>query len=82
MSEDFIEKFEILVSLANETLEDEFIGYFLKGLRQNIRNQVRPHNLKDLIWALKIVQDVAVAMKDEQYINVPLYQEPYLGFRY
>lgn len=45
--EDFVQEFEVLVAQAKPNTEDQVLGYFLAGLRQDIRSLVRPHDPKD-----------------------------------
>lgn len=61
--EDFIQDFELLVTQATLTPEEQLLGYFLAGLRQDIRNQVHLYNPRSLICAMKIARDVEEAMK-------------------
>lgn len=34
------------------------LGYFLAGLRQDIRGQVRPHYPQDVVRAMEVARDV------------------------
>lgn len=80
--EDFIQEFELLVAQAPQTPEDQLMGYFLVGLRPNIRNQVRPHDPKSLIRAMEIARDVEEAMKDNRFRGTLANRNSNFGFRF
>lgn len=80
--EDFIQEFELLVAQASQTPEDQLMGYFLAGLRPNIRNQVRPHDPKSLIRTMEIARDVEEAMKDNRFGGAPTNHNSNSGFRF
>ena len=56
--EEFIQEFELLVSQAPNIMQEQLLGYFLAGLQVKIRNQIRPHNPKELMRAMEIALDL------------------------
>lgn len=64
--DDYIQEFEMLVSQTPQTFEDQLLGYFFARLQSNTRNQIRPHDPKDLIRAIQIAQDVEEAMQESR----------------
>lgn len=61
--EEYVQQFELLVAQAPTTSEDQMLGYFLVGLRQDIRGQVRPRDPQDVTPAMEVVRDIEEAMK-------------------
>ena len=61
--EKYVQEFELLVAQAKPSAEDQILGYFLAGLRQDIRSLVRPHDPRDLTRAMEVACDVEEAMK-------------------
>jgi len=55
--EDYIQEFELLVSQAPAVSEEQMMGYFLVELQSKIRQQIRPHDPKELARTMKIVLD-------------------------
>ena len=56
--EEYIQKFELLVSQAPNLTEEQLMGYFLAGLQPKIRHQIRPHDPKELTRAMDIALDL------------------------
>lgn len=56
--EEYIQEFEALVAQAPNTPEEQLVGYFLAGLQIKIRNQIRPHDPKELMRAMEITLDL------------------------
>ena len=56
--EDYIQEFEVLVSLTPNIANDQLMGYFLVGWHTTIRNQIRPHDLKDLMRIMEFALDL------------------------
>lgn len=50
----YVQEFEVLMVQAPATMEEQLLGYFLARLRQDIRNQVRPYDPKELTRAMEI----------------------------
>lgn len=67
--DEYVQEFELLVAQASTTSEEQLLWYFLAGLRQDIRRQVRPHDPKDLTRSMEIARDVEEAMKVTQTIG-------------
>ena len=61
--EEYVQEFELLVVQAKPSAEDQILGYFLAGLRQDIRSLVCPHDPRDLTRAMEVACDVEEAMK-------------------
>lgn len=52
--------------------EEQMLGYFLAGLRTDIRSQVRPHDPKELNRAMEIACDIETTMHEiRKYGNPP-----------
>jgi len=45
--DEYIQDFELLVSQAPQTGDEQLLGYFFTGLQSKIRNQIRPHDPKE-----------------------------------
>lgn len=56
--EDYVREFEILVEEARGVLDEQMLGYFLAGLREDIKGQVRIHDRQELMVAMRIAGDV------------------------
>jgi len=63
--EDYIQEFEGLVSQAPQTGEEQLLGYFFAGLQPRIRNQIRPHDPKEVMRAMEISLNVEEAFNEE-----------------
>ena len=59
--EEYVQEFELLVAQAKPSAEDQILGYFLAGLRQDIRSLVRPHDPRDLTRAMEVACDIEEA---------------------
>lgn len=62
--EEYVQEFEMLVSQITEISEDQLLGYFFAGLKSGIRNQIRPHDPKDLMRAMEIARDLEDSFKE------------------
>lgn len=51
---EYIEEFEMLVAHKKEVTEDQLLGYFYARLQGVIRNQIYPHNPKDLLATMEV----------------------------
>lgn len=80
--EDYVQEFELLVAQAPSISEDQLLGYFLTGLRQDIRGQVRPHDTKDLTRAMEVARDIEEAMKEVRSFGGASSRNPNTGFMY
>ena len=63
---EYIQDFELLVSQAPQTGEEQLLGYFFAGLQSKIRNQIRPHDPKELMRAMEIALDVEESFREEK----------------
>lgn len=62
--DDYIQDFERLVAQALELTEEQLLSYFFAGLQGDIRNQIKPHNPRDLLRVMKIARDVEDVTRD------------------
>lgn len=60
-----IKEFEMLVAQTKGVTEDQLLEYFFAGLQDKVRNQIRPHNPKDLLTSMDVARD-----EEEVYRNV------------
>ncbi|KOM40257.1 hypothetical protein LR48_Vigan04g045500 [Vigna angularis] len=56
--EDYIRDFEVLVGQTTQISEEQILGYFMAGLREEVGNHVRPHDPPDLMTTMRIARDV------------------------
>lgn len=64
--EEFVRNFEVLTGQTRGIPEEQVLGYFLVGLREDVKGQVRIQNLSDLMEAMRVARDVEDAMVREQ----------------
>ena len=64
--EEYVQEFELLIAQAAPNAEDQLLGYFLAGLRPDIRSLVRPYDPRDLARAMEVACDVEEAMRQMQ----------------
>lgn len=64
--EEFICDFEVLMGQTKGILEEQVLGYFLMGLREDVKGQVRIQNPSKLMEAMRIARDVEGAMMQAQ----------------
>lgn len=57
--EEYISHFEVLMAQIGELPENQAMGCLLSGLQEEIRKRIRIHELKTIIWAMKLARDVA-----------------------
>lgn len=60
--DEYVREFEQLITQARATPEEQLLGYFLAGLYQDVRNQIRPHDPTDLMSAMELARDIEFAM--------------------
>nr|KYP56676.1 Retrovirus-related Pol polyprotein from transposon 297 family [Cajanus cajan] len=80
--EDYVQEFELLIAQAKPSSEEQVLGYFLAGLRSDIRSQVRPHDPKELNRAMEIAHDIEEAMNDIRNYGKPQSHNSNSRFRY
>ncbi|WVZ14824.1 hypothetical protein V8G54_012390 [Vigna mungo] len=56
--EEYIRDFEVLVGQTTQIPEEQIMGYFLSGLREEVGDHVRPHDPPDLMTAMRVARDV------------------------
>ncbi|KOM39221.1 hypothetical protein LR48_Vigan03g260300 [Vigna angularis] len=61
--EEYVRDFEALVGQTKAFSNDQLLGYFLAGLREELRCQIRPHDPRNLMAALKIAREVEEALR-------------------
>ena len=65
--DEYIQELELLVSQAPQTRDEQLLGYFFAGLQSKIRNQIRPHDPKELMRAMEIALDVEESFREEKW---------------
>ncbi|GAU37038.1 hypothetical protein TSUD_207440 [Trifolium subterraneum] len=63
--EDFVEAFELLSSQVGKLPEEQYLGYFMSGLKPQIRRRVRTLNPKSRMQMMRITKDVEEELKEE-----------------
>ncbi|WVZ24155.1 hypothetical protein V8G54_002699 [Vigna mungo] len=61
--EDYVKEFEALAGQTKEFSDNQLLGYFLAGLREEIRCQMRPYDPRDLMTAMRIARNVEEALR-------------------
>ncbi|MCI52065.1 pentatricopeptide repeat-containing protein, partial [Trifolium medium] len=56
--EEFVEAFELLSSQVGRLPEDQYLGYFMSGLKPQIRRRVRTLNPQNRMQMMRIAKDV------------------------
>ncbi|WVY99344.1 hypothetical protein V8G54_025414 [Vigna mungo] len=56
--EDYVRDFEVLVGQTTQIPEEQILGYFMAGLREEVSDHVRPHDPLDLLTAMRVARDV------------------------
>jgi hypothetical protein len=63
--EDFIEAFELLSSQVGRLPEDQYLGYFMSGLKPMIRRRVRTLNPTNRMQMMRMAKDVEDELKED-----------------
>ncbi|MCI02697.1 retrotransposon gag protein, partial [Trifolium medium] len=63
--EEFVEAFELLSSQVGRLPEDQYLGYFMSGLKPQIRRRVRTLNPRNRMEMMRIAKDVEEELKEE-----------------
>ncbi|GAU23118.1 hypothetical protein TSUD_305660 [Trifolium subterraneum] len=63
--EEFVESFELLSSQVGRLPEDQYLGYFMNGLKPQIRRRVRTLEPRDRRQMMRIAKHVEAELKDE-----------------
>lgn len=61
--EEYVKEFEALAGQMKEFSDNKLLGYFLAGLREELRCQMRPHDPRDLMSATKIARDIEETLR-------------------
>nr|XP_012570681.1 uncharacterized protein LOC105852001 [Cicer arietinum] len=56
--DEFIYEFELLIARVKLVPEVQLMGYFMNGLRKELRGLVRPHHPRTLVRAMEMARDV------------------------
>ncbi|XP_050874662.1 uncharacterized protein LOC127077172 [Lathyrus oleraceus] len=63
--EEFVEAFELLSSQVGRLPEEQYLGYFMSGLKPQIRRRVRTLNPRNRMEMMRIAKDVEEELKEE-----------------
>lgn len=63
--EEFVEAFELLSSQVGRLPEEQYLGYFMSGLKPQIRRRVRTLNPQNRMQMMRIAKDVEDELKEE-----------------
>ncbi|MCI40846.1 pentatricopeptide repeat-containing protein, partial [Trifolium medium] len=63
--EEFVEAFELLSSQVGRLPEEQYLGYFMSGLKAQIRRRVRTLNPSNRMQMMRIAKDVEEELKEE-----------------
>ncbi|XP_057429427.1 uncharacterized protein LOC130722640 [Lotus japonicus] len=63
--DEFVESFELLSSQVGRLPEDQYLGYFMSGLKPAIRRRVRTLNPGTRMEMMRIAKDVEEELKEE-----------------
>lgn len=63
--EEFVEAFELLSSQVGRLPEEQYLGYFMSGLKPQIRRRVRTLNPLNRMQMMRIAKDVEEELKEE-----------------
>lgn len=56
--EEYMQAFEILVAQATGTSEDQLPGYFLCGLKSEVKCRIHTHDPRDVNRAIELAKDI------------------------
>lgn len=56
--EEYVQAFKVLVGQTKAFSDDQLLGYFQAGLREELQSQIKPHDPRDLMDAMRITRDV------------------------
>lgn len=63
--EEFVEAFELLSSQVGRLPEEQYLGYFMSGLKPQIRRRVRTLNPQNRMQMMRIAKDVEEELRDD-----------------
>lgn len=79
--EEFVEAFELLSSQVGRLLEEQYLGYFISGLKAQIRRRVRTLNPQNRMQMMRMAKDVEDELKDEDDDGERRYGKKSVGYR-
>lgn len=79
--EEFVEAFELLSSQVGRLLEEQYLGYFISGLKAQIRRRVRTLNPQNRMQMMRMAKDVEDELKDEDDGGERRYGKKSVGYR-
>lgn len=72
--EDYIEDFEMFSAQCGRLSERQFLGYFVGGLRRDIKNRIRTLKPKNRYQAMQLARDIEVELTpdedDDEYVGM------------
>lgn len=77
--EEFVEAFELLSSQVGRLPEEQYLGYFMSGLKQPIRRRVRTLNPQNRMQMMRMAKDVEEELKEEDDDGDRAYGKKLLG---
>ncbi|MCI17325.1 pentatricopeptide repeat-containing protein, partial [Trifolium medium] len=63
--EEFVEAFELLSSQVGRLPEDQYLGYFMSGLKHPIRRRVRTLNPQNRMQMMRMAKDVEEELRED-----------------
>lgn len=79
--EEFVEAFELLSSQVGRLPEEQYLGYFMSGLKAQIRRRVRTLNPQNRMQMMRMEKDVEDELKDEDDDGERRYGKKSVGYR-
>lgn len=79
--EEFVEAFELLSSQVGRLPEEQYLGYFMSGLKVQIRRRVRTLNPQNRMQMMRMAKDVEDELKDEDDGGERRYGKKSVGYR-
>lgn len=79
--EEFVEAFELLSSQVGRLPEEQYLGYFMSGLKAQIRRRVRTLNPQNRMQMMRMAKDVEDELKDEDDDGERRYGKKSVGYR-
>ncbi|KAH1034725.1 hypothetical protein GYH30_054917 [Glycine max] len=79
--EEFVEAFELLSSQVGRLPEEQYLGYFMSGLKPQIRRRVRTLNPTTRMQMMRMAKDVEDELKEEDDDGERYYGKKHTGER-
>lgn len=77
--EEFVEAFELLSSQVGRLPEEQYLGYFMSGLKQPIRRRVRTLNPQTRMQMMRMAKDVEDELREEDDDGSRTYSKKIVG---